>query len=605
MMSRASIELNRVFFPYVVGWILMWLVVGGSQVVGTRRAPEGRQLGLGLVDAQDVGASVMSQRSLHTLASRIAGGQNATLERYPYMGSLRNGVGRHICGAVLIHEKWAVTAAHCLNPSFLLSGHGKPTIILGTERLTANGEGIERLEFANMYIHEDFREREIKSGNDIALFELAEPSTSTPIVLPTAGSRPQGDVVALGWGATDTFLQQATLTIVSQQKCENTWSNVAPSIICAFNSSADTCFGDSGGPLIQLDPSETTPGSGSPHKDELVALTSFGDRDCTNFDKPGGYTLVSAHLEWIEEMTGLDFSHTESPDPPPDPPEDMQLCRTVEPKLPITITRNQCLLALGRIGTPTDCAEFAMQDFIMCADDLAVTEGCCSEGCSKVFENVSDECWKSITDVACKSMTDQVKNMLDVLSHRCDAKDRGGMCSEEPDAEDEGVEDCAQDECTATSEQLLAAVRKRDLERVKELLARGADIHVTTAWMDAALHEAVLGGHTEIVIVLLEAGARPDARDSYGETCLMSVAFTGDIDIARALIEYGARVNARAKTGMTALMIASWKGHKSIVELLIAEGAAVNARRNDGRSAWSLARTSEIKQLLEEAGARG
>jgi ankyrin repeat protein len=48
------------------------------------------------------------------------------------------------------------------------------------------------------------------------------------------------------------------------------------------------------------------------------------------------------------------------------------------------------------------------------------------------------------------------------------------------------------------------------LEKVRELLGKGADLH---AWDDGALRAAALNGHLKVVSALLGAGANPAARD--------------------------------------------------------------------------------------------
>jgi len=44
---------------------------------------------------------------------RIVGGVTARRGEWPWIGSLQF-QGLHRCGAMLIHSKWLLTAAHCL-----------------------------------------------------------------------------------------------------------------------------------------------------------------------------------------------------------------------------------------------------------------------------------------------------------------------------------------------------------------------------------------------------------------------------------------------------------------------------------------------------------
>lgn len=46
------------------------------------------------------------------LDGRIVGGEPTTIEKYPYQASLRY-QSTHRCGAVIISENYALTAAHC------------------------------------------------------------------------------------------------------------------------------------------------------------------------------------------------------------------------------------------------------------------------------------------------------------------------------------------------------------------------------------------------------------------------------------------------------------------------------------------------------------
>lgn len=66
-------------------------------------------------------------------------------------------------------------------------------------------------------------------------------------------------------------------------------------IICAgdLKTGADTCSGDSGGPLFQW--------SKPCNNYVLIGLTSWGDARCnSHVHKPGVYTRVAKHLKWIK-----------------------------------------------------------------------------------------------------------------------------------------------------------------------------------------------------------------------------------------------------------------------------------------------------------------
>jgi ankyrin repeat protein len=67
------------------------------------------------------------------------------------------------------------------------------------------------------------------------------------------------------------------------------------------------------------------------------------------------------------------------------------------------------------------------------------------------------------------------------------------------------------------------------------------------------LFKAVKERDVEKVRVILAKGVDPDVRDSRGRTPLMIAAYFGYPDIARILLEKGADVNARDNKGRTPL----------------------------------------------------
>ena len=61
--------------------------------------------------------------------------------------------------------------------------------------------------------------------------------------------------------------------------------------------------------------------------------------------------------------------------------------------------------------------------------------------------------------------------------------------------------------------------------------------------------------------------------DENGETALHLASYWGDSEIVKMLIEAGADVNAVNKDGETALYWASLKGHQEIIKILKEAGA--------------------------------
>jgi uncharacterized protein len=88
-----------------------------------------------------------------------------------------------------------------------------------------------------------------------------------------------------------------------------------------------------------------------------------------------------------------------------------------------------------------------------------------------------------------------------------------------------------------------------------------------------ALIEAAKQGDLERVRELLDKGADVNARNINDMTVLISAARGGNLEIVKLLLEKGSDINARASNGFTAMKQASKEGHTQIVELLKAHGA--------------------------------
>ncbi|MGC8602967.1 MAG: ankyrin repeat domain-containing protein [Desulfomonilaceae bacterium] len=153
---------------------------------------------------------------------------------------------------------------------------------------------------------------------------------------------------------------------------------------------------------------------------------------------------------------------------------------------------------------------------------------------------------------------------------------------------------------------LVAAAEGGLVERVLTILKSGVDVNARDYTGNTALYEASLAGHADVVDVLLQHKALPDATSTGGQTPLMAAAKNGNLDSAQLLITNGANVNLSDTKGSTALIQAAESGHLEISRLLLSKGANVNAADHNGDTALIQASKSghlEIARLLLSKGA--
>ena len=159
----------------------------------------------------------------------------------------------------------------------------------------------------------------------------------------------------------------------------------------------------------------------------------------------------------------------------------------------------------------------------------------------------------------------------------------------------------------ASDAPLIAAARQGDVETVRTILARGADVNLAEPDETTALHWAAHRNADAVVDLLIAAGADPGVRNRYGIAPLSLAAENGSLAVARRLLDAGADPRTATPGGETVLMTAARAGAAGLVRLLIARGADPNAReRTRGQTAlmWAAARNhARTVHALVELGA--
>lgn len=129
---------------------------------------------------------------------------------------------------------------------------------------------------------------------------------------------------------------------------------------------------------------------------------------------------------------------------------------------------------------------------------------------------------------------------------------------------------------------LMMAALKGNVDAVKALLARDADVN-KTGW--APLHYAASAGspqHTQIISLLLEQHAYIDAASPNGTTPLMMAAHYGSTQAVQLLLNEGADPTLKNQQGLTATDFAMRVGRTEAAEKI----ADALRRRQPNRGKW-------------------
>ncbi|KAK2617021.1 hypothetical protein QQS21_000112 [Conoideocrella luteorostrata] len=230
-------------------------------------------------------------------SARVVGGTVSHSGRFPFIVSLRKNAQHH-CGGTLINSDTVVTAAHCSEGLNNAEGYEVCGGTLNRDQCGFTSS------VAFIKVNTGFSMKTM--NHDIAIWKLSSAipagHASAFATLTRKNNDPEAssEVTVAGWGLKQDpefshngqpippeDLRELSLTVKDRAQCRTEMPQpITGNMICAGRPGKDSCYGDSGGPLID-------------DTNALVGVVSFG-RHCGMEGRPGVYTRVGKYISFIE-----------------------------------------------------------------------------------------------------------------------------------------------------------------------------------------------------------------------------------------------------------------------------------------------------------------
>tara|TARA_B100000767_G_scaffold190518_1_gene177814 strand:- start:21661 stop:22548 length:888 start_codon:yes stop_codon:yes gene_type:complete len=216
-----------------------------------------------------------------TPVPHIIHGIDTDISEYASSVSMQT-LGQHFCGAILISEYYALSAAHCFD-TLDFSG---VVMVGGKTNLDSNGG--KSVFVKSAYLHASYDSNRIT--HDIAVIRIDSPLTFEFADFTGTSLAVNEDVTSVGWGLTSPngktskILQSTEQLVYADNSCS---AGIIGSVICTKSPTLDTttCNGDSGGGLYDI-------------SNKIAGVLSYGYEGCPS-DGISAYTDVSYYKDFV------------------------------------------------------------------------------------------------------------------------------------------------------------------------------------------------------------------------------------------------------------------------------------------------------------------
>uniref|UniRef100_A0A6I8NXK1 Peptidase S1 domain-containing protein n=1 Tax=Ornithorhynchus anatinus TaxID=9258 RepID=A0A6I8NXK1_ORNAN len=188
---------------------------------------------------------------------------------------------KYQCSAVMVNERWVLTAAHCRRPRFW---------VRAGSQLRFSGR---------LFPHPNFTSAGPNGphDNDLMLLRLWRPLSGVgrqPLALPSVCPGPWTRCSLATWTpgpGGHRALRSTPSSLICNNDCRSLLGmGVTENMLCAAppSGSREECQGNSpGGPLLC--------------DGQLYGLVSWGGQPCPSAESPGVFTSICKYLDWIQE----------------------------------------------------------------------------------------------------------------------------------------------------------------------------------------------------------------------------------------------------------------------------------------------------------------